>query len=146
MAISKVVQDSLNGGVVGTGPAFSVSRTSGNQTVSANTWTKASFDTENFDTNNNFTSSTFTPTVAGYYQFNLQGTATGNPTEAYVYLRKNGSSIAGTVFLGTANQWTGVNSNMQYANGTTDYFEVYIFTSQTAFGNLNFSGFLARAA
>jgi hypothetical protein len=128
------------------GPVFNVSRASGNQTVSSNTWTKASFDTENFDTDNNFASSTFTPTVAGYYQFNLQGTAVSNPTEAYVYLRKNGGSIAGATFLGTANQWTGISASVQYANGTTDYFEMYIFTSQTQFGSMNYSGYMVRAA
>ena len=133
--------------VSGNMPAFNASRTSGNQTVSSNTWTKASFDTENFDTNNCFASSTFTPTVAGYYQFNLQATASGTPSEAYLYLRKNGSPIAGAAFVGSSmTQWTGISSSVQYANGTTDYFEMYLYTSATAFGSLNFSGFLARTA
>jgi hypothetical protein len=135
----------------GTGPAFSVTKSSG-QSITATTTTKVTFDTEVFDTNNNFASSTFTPTVAGYYQLNVSlnfgATGTGQ-----VNLFKNGS-----IFLnGTPATYNGSVggimplSCMVYMNGSTDYIEVYTYitasvTINSGAVNTLFSGFLARSA
>lgn len=43
--------------------AFRAYKGDGNQTVTTNTWTKLTFNSETFDTNNNFDSSRFTATV-----------------------------------------------------------------------------------
>ena len=76
-------------------PAFSAYMT-GNQSVSNNTVTKATMNTEEFDTNNNFDSTTnyrFTPTIAGYYQLNAAlylTNSSGNISVPNVYIYKNG--------------------------------------------------------
>lgn len=135
----------------GTGPAFSVTKSSG-QSITATTTTKVTFDTETFDTNNNFASSTFTPTVAGYYQLNVNLNF-GTTGSGQVNLFKNGS-----IFLnGTPATYNGSIggimplSCMVYMNGSTDYIEVYTYTTATVTinsgaQNTQFSGFLARSA
>jgi hypothetical protein len=135
----------------GTGPAFSVTKSSG-QSITATTTTKVTFDTETFDTNNNFASSTFTPTVAGYYQINVNLNF-GTTGTGQVNLFKNGS-----IFLnGTPATYNGSIggimplSCMVYMNGSTDYLEVYTYVTATVTinsgaQNTQFSGFLARSA
>ena len=129
MAISKVVQDSLNGGVAGTGPAFSAYLTS-NQTMSASTWTKVTLDSEEFDTNSNFASYKFTPTVAGYYQISavvqLDSTSTcAAPLGIAIY--KNGAGYKyNTSYIPTGGSGASTNiSCVLYLNGSTDYVELY---------------------
>ena len=140
-------------------PAFSAA-SNASQAISQSTWTKITLQDELFDTNNNFASSRFTPTVAGYYQFNLSVNFGGNATALYgnVSLYKNGSlyktmwnSTLGT--LGSLNSVSG--STLANANGTTDYFELYVYVAAQAnisvYGDgsdayTSFSGFLARSA
>ena len=120
--------------VSGNMPAFSAYKNGGNQSISVNTYTKVTFDTENFDTNNNFASSTFTPTVAGYYQINacaqLTGAATSSLCITSIY--KNGTEYArvtanaGSFVLG---DWGQMVSSVIYMNGTTDYLDVYVYTN-----------------
>jgi len=110
-------------------PAFSAYKSS-NQTVSANTYVKLTYDTELFDTNNNFSSSRFTPTVAGYYQIN-----------ASINIAAIGDSLCNLYKNGTVYQWgcyTGAGqglsvgvSSLVYLNGTSDYVEIYIYTGGT---------------
>lgn len=112
--------------LAGTGPAFSA-YPSGTLSISNNTNTKILFQTEEFDTNNNFASSTFTPTVAGYYQLStLVGTTAVITNEAIISIYKNGS-----VYKYLADPYASSiamlgGSCLVYANGTTDYFEVYM--------------------
>lgn len=138
------------------GPAFSA-YLNANQSLSNATWTKITINTEDFDTNNNFDSTTnyrFTPTVAGYYQINGSiswGAASG---QAAVGLYKNGAFFkvgSSDTLDATAN--TTVFSFLVFANGTTDYFELY--GNQNSGGALvavgssvytTFSASLARAA
>lgn len=121
-----ITQPELATGVAGTGPAFSATRNgSGNQTVSAATYTKVLFPTEEFDTNNNFASSTFTPTVAGYYQLNA-AVGLNSTGESLIQIYKNGASFkSGPDFV--ASIYGLAFSTLVYANGTTDYFEVYAY-------------------
>lgn len=150
----------------GNGPAFSAYQ-SGTQTVSNNTTTKILFDTENFDTNNNFASSRFTPTVAGYYVF-TNALSIGNFTnigtnEFEQVLYKNGSSAgSGCVAYGQNsifNVAAAAGHNIYfnntfgpvYANGTTDYFEIYLTQNTGGSRTVNstvtaFSGFMVRSA
>ena len=135
--------------VSGNMPAF-YAYLNGSQTVSAGAATKVTLDTELFDTNNNFASSRFTPTVAGYYQLNAAVFLASSAQEILAYIYKNGSNYSGGLDITTGSYNSNV-STIAYANGTTDYFEVYVYTSVTrvvsnASTNTFFNGVLARAA
>lgn len=114
------------------GPAFYAYANSTTQTIATGVQTKVLFQVEEYDTNNCFASSRFTPTVEGYYQLNsavrIEGTSgTG---EMMLVIWKNGAEYKrGTNQSGTqiaSNFWTVQVSGMVYANGTTDYFEIYV--------------------
>jgi len=93
------------------------------------TFTKIIFDQEAFDTNNNFNivTSRFTPTVAGYYRFNsrVNGFPTG-ATAFWVTVYQNGAESFRGQQLNTSDIGAVVEC-LQYANGSTDYFEIYIY-------------------
>ena len=139
----------------GTGPAFSAAQTT-SQTFSSATITKVTLNSEEFDTNNCFDSTTnyrYTPTVAGYYQFNFAALppSASRAGEVQIILYRNGGAFkSGNDIQSTASIiLTG--SALGYANGTTDYFELYLYvqTGGTVTGvglQTYFQGFLARAA
>jgi len=150
--------------VSGNMPAFSAYAGS-NQTISNNTATKIQFNTEIFDTNSCFDNATnyrFTPTVAGYYQINLNYLVTGTNGRNYElvgYIYKNGSSYLQSLISVTITNGTSMSRNFSaiiYFNGTTDYVEGYTshydYTStstMTLIGNslyTTFSGSLIRGA
>ena len=149
---SSIPAANLTGTVVQTNvPAFRAFRP-GTQNPSRYTWTKVTLSSETFDTDSSFDSTTdyrFTPTIAGYYQFNAFGAATGSPPEAYVAVRQNNAGVITAWFNASGvSQWTGAISGLLYANGTTDYFELFVYTAAAspAFSSLSFSGILVRAA
>jgi hypothetical protein len=97
---------------------------------------KIGFQTKEFDTNNNFdtTLSRFTPTVAGYYQIDALITlflATAGAVFTPL-LYKNGSEFKfGTTATSSAINFPRASiSVLVYANGTTDYFEIFANHSQ----------------
>lgn len=114
------------------GPAFSAYANSSTQTITSGSQQKVLFQTEEFDTNNNYTSSRFTPTVEGYYQLNAEVRLNGasGTGEMMIVLYKNGSEYKrGWNQSGTqiANDfWAMTISSIAYANGTGDYFEIYV--------------------
>lgn len=121
----------ISGAQAVNGPAFRA-YISVNQTITSGSQQKVTFGAETFDTNSNFATSRFTPTVAGYYQFNATvriggGSSTG---ECMIILYKNGAEYArGNNESGTeqgASFYSMQVSDIAYANGTGDYFEVYI--------------------
>jgi len=148
-----VSQAKLASGVAGNGPTFRATAST-TTTLSANTWTRVNYATETWDTNNNFASNRFTPTVAGYYQINAtfgEGLSTST-MNFYIAVYKNGSEFTKMQYV-TANSWyTNIPiSCLVYCNGSTDYIEIYAFTSSgytnTASGATNwFDGALVRAA
>ena len=161
-----VTQAMLSTNVVGNGPIFSAYQ-SGTQTVSNNTMTKILFDTENFDSNSNFASSRFTPTVAGYYVFtnslSIANFTNSGTNEFAQYLYKNGSHASsdcvstGQNSIFTLAQGAGHNLFFNntfgpaYANGSTDYFEIYLEHNTGGSRTVNasvtaFSGFMVRSA
>jgi len=152
ISANAVTQTAISSGVAGTGPAFSAYSTS-NQSISATTNTKITFDTEEFDTNNNFASSRFTPTVAGYYfcTATVRGNAGNNELNLGIWRNGGGGSNAkqGTILAAGA---TGTTCTaMFYMNGTTDYLEVYLYCASTCTTSGNqsssyFQGTLVRAA
>jgi hypothetical protein len=123
----------------GTGPAFSVARTTSNQNIPASTWTKIQFQTEEFDTNNNFDSTTnyrFTPTVAGYYQINLSpfvSFSSGGPSVVGSSIYKNGALYKIGFTNGSGFPYGSlVTAAVVYMNGSTDYIEGYVFSNSSA--------------
>ena len=98
------------------------------QATSSNVPTKILFQVESWDTNNNFASSRFTPTVAGYYLLSCELLKDGSPTRAQIMIWKNGGGTNNefVVIDITASAYVrGGGSVLLYANGSTDYFEVY---------------------
>jgi len=152
-----ITQAELATGVAGTGPAFSA-YASTDQTPSANTWTKVNYNTEIFDTNNNYDPTTnyrFTPTVAGYYQLNCFVTfASNSATNADTFLAvyKNGSIYSSVNGRALESRYSALTvAIVVSANGTTDYFEMYVKSSVTGYLATNstlgnFSGSLVRGA
>jgi len=140
--------------VSGNMPAFSAYQTA-NQSVSNASYTKITFTTEEFDTANCFASSRFTPTVAGYYQLNGQVQWLNACVGRFlVHIHKNGTYYKRGTDINATN-FGGVVSTIAYANGTTDYFEVYVY--QQSGGSLStdnsydqtvtwFNGILVRTA
>lgn len=110
------------------GPAFRVYK-SANQTVTAGTFTKVTFNTETFDTDNCFASDKFTPNKAGYYQINatVQTSGSGALTAGFICIYKNGSRALDIDYRTASVPGMGATGgSVFYANGSTDYFEVYV--------------------
>jgi len=147
IAAGAVVQADLATGVAGTGPAFSAYKST-NQTISHNTITKVTFDTESYDTNNNFASSTFTPTVAGYYQVCSVLDINGTFNRSYLLnsrIYKNGAAVKDTLMsfvFGNGSESGILNTPPPiYMNGSTDYLELYVYVyDYTASGSVTVTG------
>jgi len=145
--------------VSGNMPAFSV-YLSGVYTLSTtSTWTKLPLNTKYFDTASCYdtTNYRFTPNVAGYYQVNLYTTSAavgaGTPViGTCVY--KNGSIVGNLLQYSQAYSggYGGLSvSVVMYLNGTTDYIEMYAYTTLSAYFYSNgpgtgFSASLVRSA
>jgi hypothetical protein len=131
------------GTVMVNGPAFSAYASSIQTPITSGAFTKVVFGTEDYDTNNNFASSTFTPTVAGYYQLNTSCmfTSTLVLQRRVISIYKNGSAYARLVdsSISTPSGENDITSGsiIVYANGSTDYFEVYVYVAGT--GTLSLS-------
>lgn len=130
------------------------------QQVTANTWTKVVFDTEEVDTHGLYDTSNgrFTPQTAGYYQINAQiQPATAYATQA-LSIYKNGVSEKMGSFNLNQDMGSAHLNAIVYANGSSDYFELYWRTGTTQFingsdssggvsqGFTYFQGYLIRAA
>jgi hypothetical protein len=117
--------------VSGNMPAFRATL-SVDQALTTATYTKVLFNTETFDTNNNFASSTFTPTVAGYYQLTINIQATfATFTRFIVVLYKNGAVYERGYDGGSFNNNSVSSTYLAQANGTTDYFDAYVYMAGT---------------
>ena len=114
-------------------PTFSAYDTA-SQSLTANTATKITYTIENWDEGSCYASSRFTPTTAGYYQvsamFDIQPTSSSN---IWIKIYKNGAAWAS---LDERYAITGEHvpsgSTTVYLNGTTDYIEIYGYSSQSA--------------
>jgi hypothetical protein len=114
-------------------PAF-FAYMSGDQNISNNTVTKASFDTEDFDTDSMYDASTnyrFTPTVAGKYFVYACLTVKANAYVAYatqLNIRKNGADYIvdrATTANDALYELTMHGSGVISFNGSSDYVEVF---------------------
>lgn len=160
MAISKIVQDSINSDVTTTGPSFSAYY-NGDTTISSSTWTKLPINTEEWDTNSCYdtTNYRFTPNVAGYYfvEGSFYPYSGAGCSRAICYIWKNGDGHKAGNYIPTFQgvQAIAVVSSMVYMNGTTDYIELYGLATGTSLRfegisgatiEMHFSAFLARKA
>lgn len=122
-------------------PTFNAYRGTSNQSISAATTTKVQWNAESWDTDSCFDTATnyrFTPNKAGYYQLNcylyVDTSNDGNRNIFYFY--KNGSNyqaFQNNIRRGnTAGELGMGGSTIMYFNGSTDYAEIYLFTSSTS--------------
>ena len=119
------------GGNAGT-ESFSVGL-SGNQTLTNNTWTKITFNSEEFDVGSNFASNKFTAPSSGKYVFThgiYMWVSGGNDWENYsVRLYKNGSGLSSTYSqfsLASANLLeVAIPASFILDLSANDYIEVY---------------------
>jgi hypothetical protein len=127
--------------VSGNMPTFAAYQGSSSQTISSASMTKVIFNSEEWDTANCFDSTTnyrFTPNVAGYYQINssVSFTPAITPTgECQINIYKNGGFYRSGADISTgasSSIYALTISALVYANGTTDYFEIYVY--QTSVG------------
>jgi hypothetical protein len=123
-----ITQADLAAGVAGTGPAFSAYLGS-NQTLSNNTPTKLTINTEEYDTSSAYDNSTnyrFTPLVAGYYQVNAGVAWAAGTGVGYASVYKNGSPYkqGSSTPIGLVSNNSTVAAQV-YLNGSTDYVEFY---------------------
>jgi len=126
LASGSVTQSILGTNVAGNGPAFSVYLAS-SQNFPSGTFTKIQFNAKEFDTNNNFDITTnyrFTPTVAGYYQINLNfGISSYQTGERTMGIYKNGSLYKQFSDITATSIYVISGSCLVYLNGSTDYIE-----------------------
>jgi hypothetical protein len=140
-----------------TGPYFSVPNVVGNgpcvlsynltsQVIATNSITKVILNAKIFDTNSCFDSATnyrFTPNVAGYYNisFSSQMDYVG-ANRGFVFLYRNGSQYAANEQPNNSVASTyptfSLNNIVVYANGVSDYFEIYV--QQNSGGNKQLYG------
>jgi hypothetical protein len=143
----------------GFGPAFHAYRTSSDQTGTQNTYVKVQFNAEDFDTAGCYDSSTnyrFTPNVAGYYYIYatvINNPSSGTQTQLVTRFYKNGGPTIpyGNLVLssGLGGGTSTALSQLLYMNGSTDYVEVYQYSTAavpTYQQNSCFGGYLARPA
>jgi hypothetical protein len=125
-------------------PAF-FAQLSADQSITNNTFAKANINSELFDTDNCYDNSTnyrFTPTTAGKYalQAGVLFESVTDGTQGRLYIRKNGSELILTRHH-SAETGSFFNLNCSIiadANGTSDYFEVFVYHDEGS--NLNISG------
>ncbi len=128
-------------------PAFSAYQSS-TQTLTGTVLTKIQCQTEEFDTAScydNTTNYRFTPNVAGYYQINGSWTAGATAANLNLRLYKNGAveKLGQNIQASAA---TVTVSALIYFNGTTDYVELYVFSSATQAGFLGATGVYFQGA
>jgi len=150
-----MTQAQIGTNVAATGPVFFAYRSS-SQSISSSTYTRINFQAEVFDIGSCYDSATnyrFTPNVAGYYWLGST-IAVGAPNNRYTaYLYKNGSVyMSGIDMIGNGSNSQGCGFyGIVYANGTTDYFEIYVQGNNAATVDggtyyTYFQGYLVRAA
>jgi hypothetical protein len=122
----------VNGKKAVNGPAFSVYRNSA-ATIPTDVLTLMAWTTEEYDTADCMTSTRFTPNVEGYYSLVASVRFDGDigTGERMISIKKNGNeyrrgmNAKGTASVGTS--WFQMEVSCQvYANGSTDYFEVWV--------------------
>jgi len=154
---SGTILTTATAGVPVNGPAFSAYKSGANQSLTGNTYTKITFDTEEFDTNSAYDSVTnyrFSPQVAGYYQISAKVDLSGSASSRnLISIYKNGAIFKTGGDLGGISPSTfgATVSTVIYLNGSTDYVEIYCYCASAFAANSGisatyFSGALIRSA
>jgi hypothetical protein len=129
-------------------PAFSATA-SGDQSVSSGVDTKVAYNSEVYDTDNCYNPTTyrFTPTTAGKYFLlaNARCRRTTDFNDLQFSIFKNGSSISRFQINSSFHNESMLMTTVVEANGSTDYFEVYVNQSSgetdTGMNIFEFSGY-----
>jgi hypothetical protein len=145
----------------GNSPAFWATLAT-SQSISDNTVTKITMDTEEYDSAGDYDHTTnyrFTPTTAGtYYLFaSLLAELSDQMYRFQVYIKKNGSNWLGQTGQANTGAYLGKGwanaAGIDTANGTSDYYEVFVWgdtgngSNSSVYGNsegakfANFGGF-----
>ena len=143
IATNAVGSDALDLTVVN-GPTFKAYKSAAQNSVTANTSTKVTFETELWDTASDYdvSNSRFTPSKAGYYLITaeLQISHTGTTSAVLAILRKNGSDYAqGTGTAGNNGLYPSARASWIVPfNGSSDYVEIFVY-GQSGGGVFNFA-------
>lgn len=115
------------------GPTFQAYRSTTDQTMTQNAYTKVAFNAEDWDSDTCFDSTTnyrFTPNKSGYYLLTVAlftgASATGSVDLSFY---KNGVENGTHGFRGSSSSanFVALGTNQMYFNGTTDYCEIYLY-------------------
>lgn len=116
------------------GPTFQAYRTTSDQTMTQNAYTKVQFNAEDWDSDSCYSTANhrFTPNKSGYYLLTVAcftGAAAAGSVDLSFY--KNGVTNQTDGFRGNATgaNFVALGTNLIYFNGTTDYVEIYIYMS-----------------
>jgi len=128
-------------------PIFKARKDSVAQAIATTTWTKVTFVTVDINIDNYYdpSLSRFTPLKAGKYNLTFQiywdiPVGTGQYHHA---IYKNSSALIGKTFLiGNVGYHNVTGSYIVEANGTTDYFEIYVYHTQGADRSVSFDSVL----
>jgi len=120
----------INDDIIKNRPAFWVTLSGSDQSLSTDTSTKIQFNTSTLDTNSDWDSTNyrFTPSVAGYYFIYAKwrlGTQ-NNANQMKCELKKNGSELSVSSNQNDAENTAQASSIVQM-NGSTDYVEAYAY-------------------
>lgn len=136
------------------GPAFRAYRATTGQSTTGSVFTKVQLNEETFDTDSCFDKTTnyrFTPNKAGYYQLNATITFTyGGQAEGAIYFNGTAAAKINKADVGGDGFGRNVGADIMYFNGTTDYAELYAYSTagSTLLNNTNatfFSGVWIRS-
>ena len=135
-ALRKMTRANFVSGIGGTNtPAFSV-YLSGNQSLSNDTFTKLTFDSEEYDSGSVFASNKFTPGVVGKYVISagasIDSDQSSNCDRVKLAIYKNGSALRVVEPDFRGNPIRRANPTFSYlinVTSTSDYFECFVFHS-----------------
>lgn len=109
------------------GPSFSATKSASTQSLTAGINTKVTFDNEEWDTDACYTGSTFTPNKAGIYNIIGSVYVSNSAEEFIIKIYKNGVFHKAVYDMKVTSYWWCSGSALVEANGTTDYFEIYVY-------------------
>lgn len=136
--VSNVLPVTHGGTGISAIPSFSVYKNTNQTGIVTTTFTKVSWQTEIFDVNSNFASDRYTPTIAGKYILSCSVVWNDSAMEAsktlVLDIYKNGARLKTTLMQSNgATKFQGQSLTIvAIANGSTDYFEVYVYHECTA--------------
>jgi hypothetical protein len=144
-------QSALASGVAGTGPVMFVHRATSAQIISQNTWTRVQFNSLDVDTGGMWDAGNyrFIPKVAGYYMVSCELPWVSGPSRSIVRVRKNGGTgdySPHGIDSATSTFYSTAFSAFTYANGSTDYFEIWAYHNNASSEGVSFTSAVGSEA